>query len=58
MGLPADFTTGQTGDDSPDNAAAWKDNRVIRANRLAWLLVNPQASSQITPLGVLIDGVT
>jgi hypothetical protein len=55
-GLPADFTTGQTGDDSPDNAAAWKDDRVIRANRLAWLLVNPQASSQVTPLGVFIDG--
>jgi hypothetical protein len=55
-GLPADFTTGQTGDDSPDNATAWKDNTVIRANRIAWLLVNPQASSQITPLGVLIDG--
>jgi hypothetical protein len=55
-GLPADFTAGQTGDDSPDNAAAWKDGRVIRANRLAWLLVNPQASSQVTPLGVLIDG--
>lgn len=55
-GLPADFTTGQTGDDSPDNGAAWRDNRVIRATRLAWLLVNPQASSQITPLGVLIDG--
>jgi hypothetical protein len=55
-GLPADFTTGNTGDDSPDNAAAWKDDRVIRANRLAWLLVNPQASSQIPPPGVFIDG--
>ena len=55
-GLPADFTTGQTGDDSPDNAAVWKDDRVIRANRLAWLLVNPQASSQVPPPGVFIDG--
>jgi hypothetical protein len=55
-GLPADFTTGETGDDSPDNAAAWKDDRVIRADRLAWLLVNPQASSQVLPPGVFIDG--
>ena len=55
-GLQADFTIGNTGDDSPDNAATWKDDRVIRANRLAWLLINPQASSQVSPRGVFIDG--
>ena len=55
-GLQADFTTGNPGDDPPDNATAWRDDRVIRANRLAWLLVNPQASSQIPPSGVFIDG--
>ncbi|MGA8476436.1 MAG: hypothetical protein WB696_00600 [Chthoniobacterales bacterium] len=55
-GLEADFTTGTPDDDSPKNTAAWKDDRVIRANRLAWLLLDPLASSQVSPRGVLIKG--
>ncbi len=55
-GLLADFATGAPGVDSPYNAAAWKDDRVIRATRLAWLLVDSQASSQVPPRGVSING--
>jgi hypothetical protein len=55
-GSVADFTTGSSSDDSLENSAAWKDDRIIRADRLAWLLVNPQSSSQITLRGISIKG--
>ena len=55
-GLQADFTTGAPDVDSPDNAATWKEERVIRANRLIWLLVDSQASSQVPPRGLFING--
>lgn len=42
--------------DDPNTAACWQSERVIRANRLAWLCTDREASSLISYRGLVLHG--
>jgi len=44
-------------EDEPTNSEAWPENRVIRADRLAWLCKDPDASKFVTSRGIEIEGI-
>jgi hypothetical protein len=51
------FTTGSEREDNPTNSPNWTKDRVIRADRLAWLCTDPASSALVTYRGVGIGGL-
>ena len=54
-GLTADFRKGSE-EDSLANAARWGSDRIIRAERLAWLLARAGLTSQLVSQGIALAG--
>jgi hypothetical protein len=44
-------------EDEPTNSEVWPESRVIRADRLAWLCKDPDASKLVTSRGIEIEGI-
>ncbi|TKJ38412.1 hypothetical protein CEE37_12905 [candidate division LCP-89 bacterium B3_LCP] len=55
-GEPADYSTGDKEKDKPDNAHNWGEDRVLKAEHIAWLCTDKQASKQVTHRGIPIIG--
>jgi hypothetical protein len=53
---PVDFLTGTQNDVDPQIAAQWKEDRIIRANRLAWLCTDAAASALVSSRDISISG--
>jgi sRNA-binding regulator protein Hfq len=51
------FTTGSAKEDDPANSSNWGKDRVIRADRLAWLCTDAAASALVTYRGISISGL-
>ncbi|MCH8170519.1 MAG: hypothetical protein IIB07_05230 [Bacteroidetes bacterium] len=61
-GNAADYTTGNTKKDNPALAQNWKDDRVLKSDRIEWICTDPEASKKVTRkgvdlIGLRIDGV-
>lgn len=52
----ADCATESDGDINPGNSAQWSTNRLIRANRLAWLCTDRVASTLVNHWGIAVRG--
>ena len=57
-GEAADYTVESDDEDAndPAKASGWDDDRVIGADRIAWLLTDPEASKLVTHRGIMIEG--
>jgi len=56
MGECADFRSGTRPADDPARAADWAPGRVLRANRIAWLCTDPEASALVARRGIWAAG--
>lgn len=57
-GIVANYREGDSDDDinDPENAEHWGEDRVLKANRIAWLCTDPSATKEVTDKGVNIWG--
>ena len=55
-GEVADYTSGSKEADNPANAKGWGDERVLAANRIAWLCTDPQAVKLVSRKGLTVRG--
>ena len=55
-GDTADFSSGTEKENDPAKAEAWGKERVLKADRIAWLCTTPQASTLVTHRGIVIKG--
>lgn len=54
-GTIADFTS-LFEDNDPAKAMNWGKNRILKADRIEWLCTDPEASAQVTRVGIWIKG--
>jgi sRNA-binding regulator protein Hfq len=55
-GKVADCSSKAEEENDPAQAAEWRDDRVISADRIAWLCTDPQAGSYVTRQGISVRG--
>jgi hypothetical protein len=56
IGGLADYSTGSEEKDDPAKGDQWGQERVLRADRIAWLCTDLEASKQVTHKGVRVKG--
>ena len=52
----AECSADDEGQNDPAKAAEWGDERVLKADRIAWLCADPQASALVTHRGISLKG--
>ncbi len=52
----ADYRTDSEEDNDPAGAEKWGDERVLKADRIAWLCTDSQASGLVTCRGIVVKG--
>lgn len=55
-GRVADCRSGSEEGDDPANSSNWGKDRIVKANRLAWLCTDPTASALVTYRGIFVTG--
>jgi len=55
-GALADYSDQDEKKNHPAVANNWGPDRIIKADRIAWLCMNPQASTMVTHRGILVKG--
>ena len=55
-GKSADCSADSEEDNDPADADKWDDERVMKADRIAWLCTDPQASALVTYRGIVVEG--
>ncbi len=55
-GEMADYSAKDTKAKDPAEADGWRDERILRASRIAWLCTDKQASQLITHRGIVVKG--
>ena len=56
-GKAADYSTGIAENDNPAEAQNWKDDRVLKSNRIEWICTDPEASIKVTHKGLSVKGL-
>jgi hypothetical protein len=52
----ADFSDSLDKNNDPNGAEKWGDERVLKADRIAWLCTDPEASDMVTHKGIRVKG--
>ena len=52
----ADFSDSLDKNNDPNGAEKWCDDRVLKADRIAWLCTDPEASAMVTHKGIRVKG--
>ena len=55
-GKVADYSAESDADNDPAGAADWSEERVLDAQRIVWLCIDPQASALVTHRGIRVTG--
>ena len=55
-GAVADYSAQDANDNDPADANNWGPDRIIKADRIAWLCTDKQASELVTHRGILVKG--
>jgi len=55
-GETADYSAKAKKDNDPSKAEKWGKERVLKADRIAWLCIDPQASALVTYRGIFVRG--